>query len=120
MFNDVIDNHIAKRAILVRMSQRHESSTRKLNKELHEETKRDFLVAVSHFVNWSAIMAAYLRDANSIILELEDITDAEIIINVHNLFPLTRKINLRTISDRLSREVKKLLEGADIPFSEII
>ena len=78
------------------------------------------MVAVSHFVKQSASSAAYLRDPNNIILEMEELKDAEIVINVHKLFPLTRTINLRTISDRLSREIKKLLEGADIPFTEII
>ena len=78
------------------------------------------MVAVSHFVKQSASSAAYLRYANNIILEMEDVKDAEIIINVHKLFPLTRTIDLRTISDHLSREIKKLLEGADIPFTEII
>ena len=75
------------------MSQRHDSSTRKLNVKLHEATKEDFMVAVSHFVKWSASIAAYLRYANNIILEMEDVKDAEIVINVHKLFPLTRTIN---------------------------
>ena len=88
--------------------------------KLHEATKEDFMVAVSHFVKWIASIVAYLRYANNIILEMEDVKDVEIIINVHKLFPLTRTIDLRTISDHLSREIKKLLEGADIPFTEII
>ena len=116
----MIDNYTAKRIALVRMSKRHEAHTRKVNVKLHEDAKHDFMVAVSHFVKWSATMAAYLRDPNKIILEMEELKDAEIIINVHKLFPLTRTINLRIISDRLSREIKKLLEGADIPFTEII
>lgn len=102
------------------MSQRHEYSTRKSNVKLHEEAKVDFLVAVSHFVKWSASMAAYLRDPNNIILEMEDLRDAEIIINIHKLFPLTRTIHLCPINDRLSREIKNLLERADIAFTEII
>ena len=104
------------------MSQRHDSSTRKLNVKLHEAAKEDFMVAVFHFVKWSTSIAVYLRYANNIILEMEDVNvkDVKIIINVHKLFPLTGTINLRIISDHLSREIKKLLEGADIPFTEII
>ena len=75
----MIDNYNAKRVVLVRMSERHESHTQKLNVKLHEATKEDFLVAVFHFVKWSATIATYLRDANDIILEMEDVKDAEII-----------------------------------------
>ena len=79
--------------------------------KLHEATKEDFMVAVSHFVKWSASIAAYLRYASNIIWEMEDVKDAEIIINVHKLFPLTRTIDLRTISDHLSREIKNFLKA---------
>ena len=98
IFNEVIDNYNAKRAILVRMSQRHDSSTRKLNVKLQEAAKEDFMVAVSHFVKWSASIASYLRDANNIILEMEDVKDAEIIINVHKaiwLFSITNNNSLK-------------------------
>ena len=90
--------------------------------KLHEAAKEDFMVAVFHFVKWSTSIAVYLRYANNIILEMEDVNvrDVKIIINVHKLFSLTGTINLRIISDHLSREIKKLLEGADIPFTEII
>nr|POE53666.1 hypothetical protein CFP56_36829 [Quercus suber] len=116
----MMDNYTAKRIALVRISERHKAHTRKLNVKLHEDAKKDFLVAFSHFVKWSTTIAAYLRDANNIVSETEDVKVAEIIINVHNLFPLTRTINWRIISDRLSREIKKLLEGANIAFAEII
>ena len=75
----MIDNYNAKRVVLVRMSERHESHTRKLNVKSHEAAKEDFLVAISHFVKWSSTIAAYLRDASNIILEMEDVKVAKII-----------------------------------------
>nr|POE53661.1 hypothetical protein CFP56_36825 [Quercus suber] len=115
----MIDNHTIKTTALVRMSERHEIHTRKLNVRLHEVAKEDFLVAVSHFVKWSVTIVAYLRNANNIVLEMEDVKDAEIIINVHKLFPLTRGIILHTTSVLLSLEIAELLEEVDIPFTEI-